>query len=208
MSYQPLRAEFESSAVFGYGVARHTWLMLGALVGGVILVLGPALLLGGGSRVFTDDTMLSVGIVMIILSVVMLPVPIMDILWSVRGKLILNIDGIAWRGWGARKSHRWDEVIAIGAPPEDPRRVDDQRIHVVMEDQYDFIHGYNLRRREEAIDLMRAWGGFTDRIEVGPYTFMCRRGKADEVRDRASTHIHPGPDEDPWSFWAGRFRRF
>lgn len=192
--------------VFRYRVARHSWLMLGILVTGVTLVVGSALLFGGGWRVFDEELMMSIGLVMIVLGVVLLPAPLLDILSVLRSYLIVSGEGLTWRGLGGSKSFRWEEIVGIGIPPDSPRRVDDQRFHVLLDDEYEFMHGYNLRDREDAADLMRRWGRFSEETTIERYCLLARRGKMEKVRARAGGHLLP-LDTDPWDFWSGRFRR-
>lgn len=195
-----------SERVFRYRVARHSWIMLCVLLAGGALVIGSALTVGGGWQVFDDEIVLSIGIVMVILGLVMLPAPILDIVSARRSRLVVTRKGLSWRGLGASKSFPWDQIIAIGVPPEDPRRVDDRRFHVLLEEDYDFIQGYNLDGREEVASLMQSWGGFSEGVEVGSHSFMCRRERSDETLERARIHLLPS-DDDPWDFWSTRFRR-
>jgi hypothetical protein len=121
--------------------------------------------------------------------------------------VVVNAEGIFWRGWGRFTGERWSEIIAIGRPPSDAGRFDDERIHVVTEDDYRFIHGFNMRRRDEALEAMRAWGGFAESKRLGSYSFICRRDRIGEIEERSREHIGTEIDK-PYRFWAGRFRRF
>ena len=206
MNPQDLELHREGNGHFRYSIARHSWVMLGTLIAGVILVTLYALIVQGTAAIMPDEIVFSVGLVMIILGIVMLPAPMLDIISALRSRLIVTEEGLQWRGIGGSKSYRWDEIVAIGVPPESPRRVDDRRFHVLLEEDYEFIQGFNLHDRDEAAELMKWRGGFSDRAELAGYRFMCRRGREREVIDRATVHLVPSAN-DPWDFMSMRFRR-
>ncbi|MGC9320240.1 MAG: hypothetical protein ACP5KN_19560 [Armatimonadota bacterium] len=200
-------APLTSEHVFRYRVARHTWPLLALALGAVTAVVVPAIVLQGGVKTLTDEGLIGIYVVMGILGVVLLPVPIMNLAWSARAQVTVGVERLSWRGFGGTKSLEWSEIVAIGMPPEDPRRVDDQRIHVLTEDDYDFIHGFGLRDRERALELMRSRAGLFEREQVGSHVFTCRAGTSGDVAARAAAHLGVSED-DPWGFWGGRFRRF
>ena len=195
----------DTEARFHYRVARQSWLIIGALAAVILLVVGSALLLGRGAGLFDDEIVLGIGLVVLVIGLMLLPSPILDILASMRSELMVTPERLSWRGFGGEKSFEWDEIIAIGVPPEDPNRIDDQRFHVLLEDEYEFIHGYNLRRREQVAALMKSRGEFEEEISIARYGFMCRSGNSEEVEKRARAHLVS--EDDPWDFWSSRFRR-
>ncbi|MEA3399825.1 MAG: hypothetical protein U9R79_01135 [Armatimonadota bacterium] len=200
-------APLTSEHVFRYRVARHTWPLLALAIGAVTAVIVPAVVLQGGIKVLTEEGLVGIYVVMGILGVVLLPVPIMNLAWAARGQVTVGVERLSWRGFGGNKSLQWSEIVAIGMPPENPTRVDDQRIHVLTDDEYDFIHGFGLRDRQRALELMLTYGDLPEREQVGSYTFACRSGTSANVAARAGVHLGVS-DDDPWGFWGGRFRRF
>jgi hypothetical protein len=146
--------------------------------------------------------------VMLVLGVVLVPVPAMEIMWLLRGRVVVDDSGIRWRGWGGWNERAWDEILAVGAPSPDPRRQDDARIHVVTEDEYEFIHGFGLRRQEYLRNALRDYGGLDEVEVIGRHMFLCRPGAAKSARERAEGHVDLPVDDDTIDFWSRRFRRF
>jgi hypothetical protein len=185
-------------------LSRAGWLMLGIMA----LVMG----LLGAQYAWIDlsavDTESTVGLlfIMLIIGGVLLPVPGMEIMWYARGRVVVDITGLRWRGWGAWNERTWGEILAVGMPPPDSKKMDDERIHVVTEDDYEFIHGFGLRDREELRRLLRSYGDLDEAEVVGKHTFLCRPGTGKIVAERAREHVDL--DTDDYDFWATRFRRF
>jgi len=154
-----------------------------------------------------EDSLIALLSVILIVGGVLVPVPALELIWWARGRIEVSTAGLRWRGWGAWNQHTWGEIIAVGMPPPNTARRDDERIHVVTEEDYEFIHGFGLRHREDLRDLLRTYGDLDEVEVVGKHTFLCRPGTAKVVRPRTEGHVDPEPD-DAIDFWAGRFRRF
>jgi len=195
-----------SGRVFAYGISRASWVMLGLLAVAVALIVGPYLLFEGGPAALDEESVMALALIALVLGGVLLPVPVLDIIWWLRGGVVIGSDGLHWRGWGGSRSLAWSEIIGVGQPPSAPRVGDDTRIYVVTRDGCEFIHGYTLRDRDEAVELMVTWAGLPERQQVGRHTFRCRPGASERVAQAAAEHIDTG-GYDPWDFWATRFRR-
>ncbi|MGI5819717.1 MAG: hypothetical protein ACOX9R_16660 [Armatimonadota bacterium] len=196
----------DGATEFRYDISRAGRVMMA-------LVLGLAALLWV-QHVFLDlggndpDAFIGVLIVMLVVSGVLLPVPAMELLWWARGRVAVSTVGLSWRGWAGWNTREWGEILGVGVPPEaSGDRADDQRLHVVTDDGYEFIHGYCLREREALRDALRSHGGLDEVEAVGRHQFLCRPGATRLVRERAREHIDLSGD-DLTDFWAGRFRRF
>lgn len=201
-------AEEPTGRIFGYGISRASWGMLGLLALGVALLTAEALIIEG-PRTLSDEGITGLGIIALVLGVVLLPVPLLDIGWWLRGRVVVADDGLHWRAWGAWRSIPWAEIVAIGQPPGGPSRSDDTRLHVLTTEGYEFIHGYLLRERAEAVELITSWASLPEREQVGRYLFRCRAGTSERVAARAAEHVDTGQGgHDPWDFWAMRARRF
>lgn len=190
--------------MFRYGLSRPGWVMLGILA----LMAG----LFGAQYAFIDllshdvESLAGLLLIMLIAGGVLVPVPVMELVWMARGRVAVDTTGLRWRGWGTWNERAWGEILAVGMPPRDSKKMDDERIHVVTEDDYEFIHGFGLRKREDLRELVRVYGDL-DEVEVlGKHTFLCRPGTGRTVKERAREHVDL--DTDPYDFWASRFRRF
>lgn len=201
-------AEEPTGRIFGYGLSRASWAMLGLLVLGMAVISAQRLLLGGPEGAAEDGSS-GLGIVALILGGVLLPVPLLEIGWWLRGRVVVADDGLHWRAWGAWRSIPWAEVVAIGQPFANPDRTEDTRLHVLTAEGYEFIYGYQLRERAEAVELIAERADLPERQQVGRYLFRCRAGTSERVAVRAAEHVDTGQGGyDPWDFWAMRARRF
>ncbi len=144
--------------------------------------------------------------IMLITGGVLAPVPAMEIIWWARGRVVVQTGGLRWRGWGTWKSREWSELLGVGMPAPDATRTDDERIHLVTRDGYEFIHGFGLRDRQAFAEAIRAWGDLGQIEVVGRYTVLCRPRASEQVVELVKTEIDPPPDA--LDFWAGRLRRF
>ncbi len=188
---------------FRYGMSRAGVLMLLAM-----LVLAGLLAL---RYVYADltapesDSLPGLLFMLLIFGGILLPVPLLEITWWVQGRVVVMTGGLRWRGQGRWHERLWEEILGIGFPPPDAARTEDERIHVITRDGYEFIHGFGLRKRQELAEAVRAWSDM-DAIEVvGRHTFLCKPAAMEQVRERAMREIEPPPDG--LDFWAGRFRR-
>lgn len=201
-------AEEATGRVFGYGISRASWMMLGLLALGIGLITAERLVLGGPEGA-TAEGVTGLAIVALVLGGVLLPVPLLEIGWWLRGRIVVADDGLHWRAWGAWRSIPWAELIAIGQPPTNPERTEDTRLHVLTAEGYEFIYGYQLRERAAAVELIASWASLPEREQVGRYLFRCRSGTSEQVATRAAEHVDTGQGgHDPWEFWAMRARRF
>ncbi|MGD9497701.1 MAG: PH domain-containing protein [Armatimonadota bacterium] len=196
----------EVGGVFGYGISRASRVMLGLLVLAVVVILGPSLLLGARWEVYSEEGRLGMALIVLVLAGVLVPVPAMELLWWLRGRVVAGPEGLAWRAWGGWRELEWEEIIAIGYPPS-VRRAEDTRLHIVTDSGYEFIYGCELRERDEAVELIAASADLPEQEQVGPYVFRCRAGTSERVAAEAAGHLHLIED-DPWDFWATRFRRY
>ncbi|MFO8081298.1 MAG: hypothetical protein R6V07_13490 [Armatimonadota bacterium] len=191
---------------FRYRLSRPARVMLGLL-----LAITTAL---GAQYIFLDLTgrdpgsLVGMLFIMLALALVLVPVPAMEIMWLVRGRVVVDASGLRWRGWGGWTERAWDEILAVGVPAPDSRREDDARIHVVTEDEYEFIHGFGLRGVEDLRDALRDCGALEEVEVIGRHMFLCRPGAAKSVRERAEGHVDLPIDDDTIDFWSRRFRRF
>ncbi len=199
-------ARSPSGRVFGYGISRASWVMLGLLALAIAVIAAESLLVREPGT-WSDESVMGLALIALILGGVLLPVPVMDIIWWLRGRVVVASDGLHWRAWGAWRSREWAEIIAIGRPTCAAHRTDDTRLHLITEDGCEFIYGYQLRERDEAVELMVTWAGLPERQQVGSYLFNCRPDTSEQVAARAAEHIDTG-GYDPWDFWALRARRF
>jgi len=203
MADQP---DASSGRVFGYGISRASWVMLGLLALAMAVVSLESLLVGGPGG-WSDESVMGLALIALILGGVLLPVPVMDIIWWLRGRVVVAPDGLHWRAWGAWQSREWTQIIAVGRPTSSARRTDDTRLHVITEDGYEFIYGYQLREADAAVEAMVTWASLPEMERVGRYLFNCRAGASEQVAARAAEHLDTG-GYDPWDFWAMRARRF
>jgi len=199
-------ADEPSGRAFGYGISRASWVMLAVLALAVALIAGESLLVATPGT-WSEERVMGLALIALILGGVLLPVPVLDILWWLRGRVVIAADGLHWRAWGAWQSREWARIIAIGRPTSAARRTDDTRLHVITEDGYEFIYGYQLREADAAVEAMLSWADLPEREQVGRYLFHCRPATSEQVAARAAEHIHTG-GYDPWDFWASRARRF
>lgn len=194
--------------VFGYGISRASRVMLGLLAVTVAIITAERLLLEG-FRSWSDDSLTALGLIVLVLGGVLLPVPLLEIGWWLRGRVVVNADGLHWRAWSAWRTVPWHDLIAIGRPPPEPDRSDDTRLHVLTVDGYEFIHGYQLHELAELVEMVASIAGLPERERVGRYLFRCRSGASERVAARAVEHVDTGPSGyDPWDFWTWRARRF
>lgn len=194
-----------SERVFRYGLSRASWTMLALFFGALALMAVPYVVLGVAP--LTDEVVMGLGAIALVLALILLAVPVMEMGWVVRGRVVVGDDALRWCGLGGWIEIEWAEVIAVGRPPADAGRSEDERIHVLTADDYHFVHGFGLRGREEALDLVVSRADLSERRQVGRHLFMCRAGTGDEVEQRAGGHVNPD-DDDMLDFWARRFRRF
>jgi len=201
-------AEEPTGRVFGYGISRASWVMLGLLALGMAVISGQRLLLGRPGT-WSEESVMALALIALVLGGVLLPVPLLDLGWWLRGRVVVADNGLHWRAWGAWRSIPWTEIIAIGQPPTNPERSEDTRLHVLTAEGYEFIYGYQLRERAEAVELIASWANLPEREQVGRYLFRCRAGTSERVAARAAEHVDTGQGGyDPWDFWAMRARRF
>ncbi len=201
-----MAADAPSGRVFGYGISRASWMMLGGLILAVAVFAAESLLVGGLSA-WSEEQAMGLALLALVLGCVLLPVPVLEILWWLRGRVVVGPDGLHWRDWSGWHSLEWAQIIAVGCPTAAAHRSDDTRLHVVTDGDYEFICGYRLRELDEAIELMVTWAGLPELAQVGPHLFHCRAGRSEEVVERAAEHLDTG-GYDPWDFWAGRAARF
>ncbi len=202
---ESLMRSMSNARVFRYGLSRAGWIMLLLLVGlvAVFSLQGMFFELAASD----SDALTGVLFIVLVFGGILLPVPLMEFLWWARGRVAVDATGLRWRGWSTWNDRAWGEVLAVGLPAPDAGRSDDERIHVVTEDDYEFIHGYGLRAREALREAIRSYGDL-DQIEViGNHTFLCRPGAVDTVKQRAQGNVDP-PHDEGLDFLAGRFRRF
>ena len=190
--------------VFRYGMSRAGLILLTLL----LAVVGLLTI----RYVFIDlnapgsDALPGLILVALIIGGVLAPVPAMEIIWWARGRVVVEMSGLRWRGWSAWKSREWSELLGIGMPPPDAGRTEDERIHLITREGHEFIHGFGLRDRQDLAEAIRQWSGLSLVQVVGRYTVLCRPGASEQVRELAQAEIDP-PASD-LDFWAGRFRRF
>jgi len=192
--------------VFRYGISRASWVMLGLLVLAVAAIAGPRLLLRRDPLAPSAEETMGLALIALVLGGVLLPVPALDILWWLRGRVVVGHEGLRWRAWSGWNELAWEEIVGIGAPRPSGRRTDDTRLHIITADDYQFVHGYQLRGRDEAVDAMQAWGNFPEQVSIGRYVFVCHRDASEQVLRRAEEHVDTG-GYDPLDFWSGRFSR-
>lgn len=194
----------EGARVFRYGMSRPGLIMLGLLVGLIGLLWAQFALFDLIEP--DEDSLIGLAFIMLIVGGVLAPVPALEVIWWARGRVEVDTSGLRWRGWGTWNDRGWGEILGVGMPPPDAARGDDERIHLVTEDECEFIHGFGLRDREALRDALRSYGDLAEVEVIGRHTFLCRPGAGSLVRDRAEGHVDP--DDDVTDFWAGRFRRF
>lgn len=190
---------------FRYDISRPAWVMIGLLLAVVVLLWAQYIFLDLTGR--DPGSPIGLLLIVIVVGVALIPVPAMEMMWRARGRVEVDATGLRWRGWGGWSERAWGEILAVGMPPDDARKQDDERIHVVTEEEYEFIHGFCLRNREELRDLLRTHGDLAESETVGRHTFHCRPGVGRLVAKRAGEHADLDAD-DGIDFLAGRFRPF
>ncbi len=190
---------------FGYDISRPAWTMIGLLLAVIVLLWAQYIFLDLSGQ--DPGSLIGLLFIVMVIGVVLVPVPAMEIMWRARGRVQVDATGLRWRGWGGWNERAWDEILAVGMPPDDAGRQDDERLHIVTQEEYEFIHGFCLRNREDIHDLLRTFGDLAESEVVGSHTFHCRPGAGKMVAKRAEEHLDLDPD-DTIDFWAGRFRRF
>lgn len=194
----------ETGQTFRYGISRPAWIMIGLLaVLAAFLVIQYVLV---DLRDGEPGSVIGLFFVLLVVAVVLLPVPLMEMIWLVRGRVQVTAEGLRWRGWSGWNERAWGDILAVGLPAPDAQRQDDERIHVVTEDEYEFIHGFGLRDREALRQMLRGYGDLAEVEVIGKHTFLCRPGAGKIIRERAKSEVDP--HDDVIDFWSGRFRRF
>lgn len=195
----------DTAREFRYRISRAGWTMLALLLGAVVLLWTRVMLI---SAALPDSDMIAgVLSIMLVVGGILVPVPALELIWWARGRVEVGAGGLSWRGWGRWNERPWGEILAVGMPSPNSGRMDDERIHVVTEEDYEFIHGFGLRERETLREMIRSYGDLAEVEVIGKHTFLCRPGAADAVKERARGQVDPA-DDDAIDFWAGRFRRF
>ncbi|MFW5868948.1 MAG: hypothetical protein ACOCX2_14080, partial [Armatimonadota bacterium] len=112
---------------FRYGISRAAAVMGALLIAliGYFAIQYALLDLRGGD----PETLVGLLVTLLVLGIVLVPVPVMEILWLARGRVEVTSGGLRWRGWGGWNERAWGEILAVGMPAPDSRRQDDERIH-------------------------------------------------------------------------------
>lgn len=194
-----------NARVFRYKLSRAGWIMLGLFIALATLLWGSSIFLRLSGP--PAESLMGGLLVVLMVGVVLIPVPAMEIIWWARGRVVVDVEGLRWRGWGKWNEQAWGEILAVGVPEPDARRIDDERIHLITEEDYEFIHGFGLRDREQLREAVSRYGDLDGTAQLGGHTFFCRPGAIDEILERAEDHVDPD-DDAANDFWAGRFRRF
>ncbi|MGC9320241.1 MAG: hypothetical protein ACP5KN_19565 [Armatimonadota bacterium] len=180
--------------IFRYRMSPTGWAM-----GGLFMALTiPVAAYWPSSVAWVTDT--PGAVLLFPLALALLSLPILDLLWVIRGRVVVTDHELVWRTPLKEQRLPLADIAAVGRPSEDWRRREDLRLHLVTSDGYGFLHGHQLPERSDLTETIARRAGLSEEVVVRRHTFFTRADWREAVVKLADSKVFRNTALQ-WSFW-------